>query len=798
MTNRAFISKRGSTRNEDTFSLENEVAQRHGFVPLMSNEFGTLIDKGNPDEYKKLEKEGYRVKSIPATEILDIEGAGYYINTEKGFPDIPPELQIPESLKDSWPHHIVKLITRPTPQWINEIEKKGVKVLETLSQNFLFVVGNPQDVDKLKNFNFVEDTFSFQPAYRINKKLSEIKGNIRYLRLDFYPPSKMESVKKVIQELGGKIVQGGIPAEGRPREYAKLIVEVDSKHLSTIARSPDIRSLEFASDKPGLDGERETQILAHNLTSSFLDLKLLLLPSLLTSSSVGVGSRPIPGYKSWLSQLGLNGEGVTIAICDTGVDLNADNNTHGHPDIRGRQVAFVDYLNGQFATDVGAHGTHVAGICVGSAATEMMEDGSENFFWGQGIAPDAKYVNQNALMLDTIGMWPPETWAILTRDAVQNGAQVMNNSWYDGGEPGSGYTASTRRWDMLCRDPTDSSSSDQPPFIVCFSAGNRGRDGSKTLTPPHEAKNPIIVGNSLTYRPGVNDPEWPDDIKGINETSSRGPALDGRILPTIVGVGTDVSSALSSSADRSKHRPIPNTSDKYVYKTGTSMAAPHVAGTCALFIQLWKKRNNDKVPSLALTKAALINTAVSLVGGPSGRKDENGQQIPLDHIPNNDQGWGRVNLSNLLKIPKSDGVESRIYIDQDKPFTSSGQEHVIRVVSVDKTRPLKVTMCYTDVPGAPDTNPALVNDLDLEVQEISTGDIYKGNVFRDGFSSPGGDFDNINNVECVYIQKPAGQYEIRIIASNIEANARSPFDNTTAWQDYAIVIDNATKMQGEE
>src|SRR3712207_7137276 len=51
-------------------------------------------------------------------------------------------------------------------------------------------------------------------------------------------------------------------------------------------------------------------------------------------------SRPIPGYRQWLTQLGLNGEGVTIAICDTGVDLNADNNTNGHPDIRGRQVAF--------------------------------------------------------------------------------------------------------------------------------------------------------------------------------------------------------------------------------------------------------------------------------------------------------------------------------------------------------------------------------------------------------------------------------------------------------------------------
>jgi hypothetical protein len=569
-----------------------------------------------------------------------------------------------------------------------------------------------------------------------------------------------------VQELSGKIVEEGIPGEGRPREYAKLIVEVDTKHLSTIACIPAVRSLEFASDKPGLDGERETQILAHNISNS----------------------KPTPGYKTWLSQLGLNGQGVTIAICDTGIDLNADNNTDGHPDIRGRQVTFVDYTNGQTKTDNVGHGTHVAGISFGNAATEMIENGSENFLWGQGIAPESEYVNQNVLE----GPWPPATWAIFTKDAVENGAQVMNNSWFDGGPPGSGYTASTRRWDMLCRDPTDSLLSNQQPFCIVFSAGNRGESGPMSITPPHEAKNPIVVGNSLTFRPGVSDSEWPDDIAGINRSSSRGPAVDGRIKPDVVATGTDVSSALSSSANRS---PIPNTSNKYVYLTGTSMAAPHVAGSCALFIQLWKKRNDGKIPSLSLIKAALINTAVSLVGGPSGKVDDTGQPMPLDHIPNNDQGWGRVNLTSLLKVPESDNVETRIYKDQDQPFTSNSQEHLIQVTAVDKTRPLKITMCYSDVPGATGANPALVNDLDLEVEELSTGNIYKGNVFESGFSTSGGDFDNINNVECVYIEKPSAQYEIRIIASNIEANARPPFDNTTPWQDYALVIDNAKKIQ---
>jgi hypothetical protein len=59
----------------------------------------------------------------------------------------------------------------------------------------------------------------------------------------------------------------------------------------------------------------------------------------------------------------------------------------------------------------------------------------------------------------------------------------------------------------------------------------------------------------------------------------------------------------------------------------------------------------------------------------------------------------------------------------------------------------------------------------------------------------GGDFDNLNNVECVYIQNPIGAYEINIIAFNIPCNALLPFDKSP-WQDYALVIDNAKSIEG--
>ena len=379
---------------------------------------------------------------------------------------------------------------------------------------------------------------------------------------------------------------------------------------------------------------------------------------------------------------------------------------------------------------------------------------------------------------------------MLTRDAVANGAQVMNNSWHDRGGTGIGYSANARRFDELVRDPNPGTPAlDQ--MVIVFSAGNSG-PGAKTITSPKEAKNVITVGNSCTYRPGVvNDWNDPDNVRGLAKTSSRGPALDGRILPTVVAPGTDVSSARSSGCPDNPapntvcdREPIANTEENYVFATGTSMATPHVAGACALLIEWWRNRSGGALPSPALLKAMLINGAEDLAGGPDGN---GGALAP---IPNSDQGWGRISLPNmLLDAPLSDRGP-KLFVDQSVELTSNGQEHLSIVIPVDSARPLRITLVWTDAPGAPNDNPALVNDLDLEVLEVNTNTIFKGNVFQDGFSVTGGSFDNLNNVECVYLAQPNGTYEVRVIGSNLTKQARPPFD-TTPWQDYALVIDNA-------
>ena len=103
------------------------------------------------------------------------------------------------------------------------------------------------------------------------------------------------------------------------------------------------------------------------------------------------------------------------------------------------------------------------------------------------------------------------------------------------------------------------------------------------------------------------------------------------------------------------------------------------------------------------------------------------------NIPNNDEGWGRVNLVNSL-IPDSD---EGIFVD-DRSRISSGQpkEYTFDITRVAEH--LNVVLSWSFFQGSSQSTNQLRNDLNLEVIHPNGGTSFKGNVFSGGKSIAGG------------------------------------------------------------
>jgi len=727
------------------------------------------------DPLADLEAQGFRVKRLPETNLIRV--GAFSIDVEGGgeSEDVAgQELSIPDELAADWPHHLVQLIGPPTPEWIARIEEQGVDVAEPISRYALFVCASPERVAALRGLKMPDDppgmasfvvwTGPFEPAYRIAPELFGLnEPRLRYVNISVYPETQAEGVAAAVEGMGGAVVEHW-GQEGRYRDrFGFLIAELDAGRVADVARLPYVRSIEYHAPSMSAEDERAAQIVAESLD--------------------GVASAPVPGYQETLARFELDGRGVVIGICDSGVDTNDDATLH--PDLRGRLDFFIDVTGGVTPRDVKGHGTHVAGIAAGSGASGEVEPGG--WVLGQGVAPGARLGSVNPV--DTLGGPGTAPVGRFTRIMLEHGAHVMNNSWKQGGS--SFYTANAALVDRLVRDPNaDNLAAANDYLVLVFSAGNEG-PGAGTLTEPKAAKNPIVVGNSLNWR------RDDDDIRGVSRTSSRGPTADGRLAPTVVAPGTNIVSA-RSSVPVNGSRPLREFRDDagavhldHALNSGTSMAAPQVAGLCALLIQ-WHHGRSGGNPSPALLKALLVNGAEDIAGGPDGR---GGTLAP---IPNNDQGWGRVSLTNIVADAPLSDRGPKLLFDQERPFRQLGEEHLYVVRPADALRALRITLVWTDPPGAVNASPALVNDLDLEVVESGTNRVFRGNVFSDGFSEPGGEFDDLNNVECVYIRQPAdaGVYEIRVVAQTLTAAALPPFTGL-AFQDYALVIDNAILVSAD-
>jgi len=303
------------------------------------------------------------------------------------------------------------------------------------------------------------------------------------------------------------------------------------------------------------------------LTPSFTDTQLSVLHPNDDFYSYPFGSSNGEGYLWGLNNVGqapFNGtidadinapeawdyttpEGITpntggpsvVAVLDTGVDYN-------HPDLQNNIHSFQwDYYNNDNdAMDGHSHGTHVAGT-IGAEGDNSIGVVGAN--WDVEIMPLKIFSDTGAYAGDA---------AVIQAiaDAITNGADVINASYGSGPHP-PGTSPSPAMVDAI---------EDAPLFVAA--AGNNANDNDI---------NPFFPANiNLDNIISVAATDYNDDLASFSNFGAN--SVD------LTAPGVSIASTIPGNS--------------YAYKSGTSMAAPHVSGAGALMMSTRRARRDFYAP----------------------------------------------------------------------------------------------------------------------------------------------------------------------------------------------------------
>ena len=259
---------------------------------------------------------------------------------------------------------------------------------------------------------------------------------------------------------------------------------------------------------------------------------------------------------------GLTGQGVTVAVVDSGI---AD-----HPDLRtldgaSRIIAATNQTNMPDATDAYGHGTHVAGIIGGNG---LLSGGMYS-----GVAPEVNLINVKVCNDQGAG---------LTSDLIDGLQWILDN------RAAYNIKVVTLSLNAILAEPYQTSPLDAAVEILWFNgivvvvaAGNNGTgSGPVTLYPP--ANDPFVITVGAAEDKGTA--ALSDDTLAF--FSAYGTTEDGFAKPDLVAPGRYLVSLLASANANAYINHEANRVDgNYFRMSGTSMAAPVVAGAAALLLQ---------------------------------------------------------------------------------------------------------------------------------------------------------------------------------------------------------------------
>lgn len=305
---------------------------------------------------------------------------------------------------------------------------------------------------------------------------------------------------------------------------------------------------------------------------------------------------------------------------------------------------------------------------------------------------------------------------------LSQGISVQNHSYGVGVENYYGLEAQAY----------DQQSYQHPELLHVFSSGNSGDQAETSGTYANLPGIANLTGqfktskNTLTV--GALDPDGQVGIR-----SSRGPAYDGRIKPELVAHGA----------------------------AGTSESAAVVSGIALLVQQLYKAQHGS-LPPASLVKAALINSAED-AGNPG---------------PDFASGFGNADALGALQSIQT----QRFKLDA----VAVGQTRTFQLTVPKGVRRLKATLVWHDPEAEPNTEKALVNDLDLVLHHTTSDKSWQPWVLStyphpDSLQQPARrSVDRLNNVEQITVKAPAaGTYTLQI----------SGFHVPQGVQDFSLVYE---------
>jgi len=379
---------------------------------------------------------------------------------------------------------------------------------------------------------------------------------------------------------------------------------------------------------------------------------LVSAPTSLTDSGRAQPNLVVIGCRQMWKR-GLTGKGRLVATLDVGIDGNhraLKSRWRGRRPGVDHEAAWFDPVQNlpsphTFLIDKN-HGTHVMGIICGLDTTIASIIGTDTtiFVDTLGVAPAAEWISAAVIDVgcNASGILDALEWAADpdgNPNTVEDVPDAVNNSWaYPTAGGGSNLACHPFFWQVI--DNLEAAGA-----VAVFAAGNRTHVFSRSIGNPADrgtsSFSSFAVGNYAVNSLMV-DSLNPDSVVAftgqVTKSSCIGPTLCGpdSLKPEVVAPGNGIYSAFAGN--------------QFGYLTGTSMAAPHIAGAVALLRQYNPNSTVDTI-KWALSMSA---TDVEAPG------------------PDTISGFGLINIPKaLFLIPPNSGVHA--YVKADSIADSTGR-----------------------------------------------------------------------------------------------------------------------------